>query len=285
MLRLGAILACLALGLSTSPALAKKKGKKKGLGPVVTRTATSAPLSPANPIASATATCPKGKRAVGGGFTGSFTMAGGIAVFASLRAGETSWTSTAMDLNGPPVPVTTHVYCRRVQKAILDVKAPAQTPPGSTAAATATSSCPGGRFRLIGGGFESDATYPNQFAIPYASMAIGRSWTYSAANNTASQNILTSHAYCAKGVTKTALVEGVTTQAAPFGGLVTASSTFCRKKRRLSAGGFAITPPSNTGPIMLLTDHRINGVSWLTTAFNGGNAGATSLTAKGICTA
>lgn len=279
------VAACVALALSASPAAAQKKAGKKGLGPVVTRIAASPPVAGPGQATSATAVCPKGRRAVGGGFDLPFSSTAGFVIYESLRAGARGWRTSAFSGGGASAGLsfTSSVYCRRLAKPILDIAAGAPVAPVLNATATATARCPGSKSTLISGGFSSGApTGPGVIAVPYASFGSGRVWSYSAINNSPTARTLIAHAYCAKGVQTPLTVLGAVSRTAPSFTGTSVSSTTCPKGRRLSAGGFIGSQPSGM-TFGLVTESRISGRSWVGEAFNVGAAGTVSLTVQGIC--
>jgi hypothetical protein len=279
----------LTLGSAILAAPAPAKTGKQGLGPVVTRTAT-ATSAVSGPI-SAAARCPGKTQAVGGGFS---TSAGldpsstlhAVTVYSSYRASRSSWVNDAVAF-GVGETLTTHLYCRRVSKPIIDVTAAASTPFGIHQGATAIARCPGKR-RLVAGGFNS-TTGPGLVdgVSPYANLSHGGGWTYSATNNTDRPQSLVSHAYCAKGVRKPKLATGSNSQASTVpGGAVPASSANCPGRRQLSAGGFTATP--SNGPSFKVTQNLIRpeagGAVWNTTDINFGAAsGPLSVETQGVC--
>jgi hypothetical protein len=279
----------LILGSAILAAPAAAKAGKKGLGPVVTRTA-MATSTVSGPI-TATARCPGKTQAVGGGFSTSSGLdpTGGlhaVTVYASYRSSRSSWVNNAVAF-GVGETLTTHVYCRRVPKPIIAVTAAASTPFGIHQGGTAIARCPGKR-RLVAGGFNSTIG-PGQAdgVSPYASLSHGGGWTYSATNNTDRPQSMVSHAYCAKGVRKPKLVTGSSSQESTLpGGAVPASSVDCSRGRQLSAGGFTATP--SNGPSFRVTQNLIRpeagGAVWNATDINfGAAAGPLSVETQGVC--
>src|SRR2546423_3404012 len=92
MRHVGLLAACLLLILPVAPAAANKKHKKPLLGPVVTATAVGNTASAPGSLSTATATCPSGLRAVGGGYSAPFLATSRVAVLDSFRSGAASWT-------------------------------------------------------------------------------------------------------------------------------------------------------------------------------------------------
>jgi hypothetical protein len=277
------------LALSASPALAKKKGKhKKGLGPVVARTAVGNPVSSGGAVTTATATCPGKRKAVGGGFTaqpGGFSAI--LFVSASLRSGAGGWTASAsyVDIDpgaNPALSVTAIVYCRRVQKPITDVSSSAPVPATAHGTAPAAATCAGQR-KLIGGGFSiSPASLDtNNYVLAYGDSAVNSAWTAVAENgSTPVARTVVSHAYCAKGVKAPTLVTGTSTATVPGLGSSSATAAPCPKKKLLSGGGFS-SPPDASAETAYQSS-QISGGSWTVAAITGATRVMT-LNSQGIC--
>ena len=123
LVRVAVTFACTAivLAIGASPSVAAKKGKKKGLGPVVTVTAVSTSATTNTQVISATATCPKGKKAFGGGFLAPTSNDSLIFVHESRRTAVRSWTVSgsyfALVAGANPLALTASVHCRSLAKA------------------------------------------------------------------------------------------------------------------------------------------------------------------------
>jgi hypothetical protein len=297
MTRATAALACALLALAAAPAEAKKKGKPKGLGPVITATATGPLAVTEGQVSSATAICPKGTRAFGGGFSAPFHAGPDtrIGVFESFRTGVRRWTASAVALTAGDGAVTTYAYCRRSVKAILDVAATAPLASGSGMQATATAVCPA-KKRLIGGGFQSThGSGTTSVAIPHDNLSLSPgSWTLRGVNNTNGAQTITAHAYCLGGIRRPTVLN--TTMSAPnvaeFGSQAALTGS-CpkpnkkkkkKRRKRLSAGGFS-TPQFGVGTaIAVFTESRIEQAGWLNLARNADStAGTLTLTSQGLC--
>ena len=136
MKRVALLLGCALLLLPASPALAKKKHKPKKLGPVVTATATGNTVSSLGNVSTATATCPSGKQAVGGGFSVPLTSAKSLFVTSSFRSAPNAWTIAARDVDGLGVrrPPSSTVAMRTIRSST--------SPPTGTSRAAAARSGP-----------------------------------------------------------------------------------------------------------------------------------------------
>jgi hypothetical protein len=297
--------------LTATPAVAKKKGKKKGLGPVVTAVAAGNSTSAAGQTSTATATCPAGTVAMGGGFTTQFTSSGALAVDNSFRSSNQSWTASGENVSGA-ASITTYAYCRRNRKPITDVTAAGVIPSGPFTHGTAAAACPGGT-QLISGGYQTTSgpaadavTFPQVNATTTPGI-----WTVRSVNNSAGTQTLTAHAYCTTGIKPPKIVTASTSQTVgPFGpvsvttpacpvpkkkgtkkGKKSALAAAKGKKRKrkpaqlLSAGGFSSPDLVSGSPGAIYVDTRIgSGGGWLGTANNASVAtGPLSVTSQGIC--
>jgi hypothetical protein len=300
--RASLIALCLALTLPAAPALAKKHKKAKPLGPVVTVTATGNNATGDGSISAATATCPAGKQAVGGGFTSPLADGNAVVVKDSFRSSPQAWTVRGVVVDGAGS-VNAYAYCRRAKgHAVTDVTASAGFN-SSGEVHTLAPPCTSGK--LIGGGFES-TSIPGDDAVVFPQENLATSpttWTVTEVANQDGARTATAHAYCMVK-TRTPTVLGQTT-GATVGFLTSVASTTpqCprppkpkagkkRKRKLLSAGGFRVSPVNGlTGgmpglPLMVFADSQIGPTGgWFTRAVNGsGGVGTTvSVTSQGIC--
>jgi hypothetical protein len=302
--RIGVVIACAALALSASPALAKKKGKKKPtFGPVVTVSVTGNVASTAGSESTATAPCPLGTKAVGGGFSVTPpTMTDAMLVDRSMRGPGESWTVRGNRLAGSGA-ATALAYCRATKKTILDVPASASVAPAGGAMGVATATCPGGS-RLIGGGFESTKG-PGNTAVTGPQTSLSQSpgsWTLISVNNTSAAQTVTAHAYCVAGIPAPVLLNTTTPGTVPNYASATATTSACpapakkkgkaksakkkRKKKpvrkRLSGGGFASVNGATAAPVPFFHQSQLSS-GWHVAATNVGTAGSMPVTSQAIC--
>jgi hypothetical protein len=282
--------------LVPASALAKKKHKKPvKLGPVITATATGTPIT--SGTTTATATCPSGKQAVGGGF--SVPLSGGNELFvtSSFRSAPNAWTVVALHSDGSGA-ATAFAYCRNANKVITDVTATGTVPAGAGTVGDATAGCPAGT-KLVSGGVEvHNGASPGDYALPTSNLAINTSplWMVQAVNNDEGAHTFTVHAYCMRGIAAPRFVDAHSDPVLAQNATGTLSSPACpapkkakkgKKKRKkqpaqlLSAGGFA---SQATVPIEIFSDSRIDGNVWLNSGVNETvPTGAIHLTSQGIC--
>ena len=294
MRRVAIVLGCALLLLPATPALAKKKHKAKKLGPVVTATATGNTVSVTGALSTATASCPAGKQAVGGGFSAPLSASISLFVTSSFRSAPNAWTVTGRRQGGS-VAATAFAYCRNANKTVTDVTATGTVPSGAGQVGTATASCPPGT-QLISGGFQIDqGAASNDYALPTHNLAINTSpsWLVQAVNNLNGVRTVTAHAYCmAKIAAPTFVNATISPTLAQFatGTLATPQCPKIKGKKKgkkkkpaklLSAGGFA---SQTTLPIEIFSDSRIDSGTWLNSGVNvTGPTGPIHLSSQGVC--
>ncbi len=296
MVRFAASIACLLLALSGTAVAAKQKAKKKGLGGVVTRTATSPAGTTTGQVLTATATCPKGKKAFGGGFSAlPANDSSLIFVDESRRSGPRSWLAagTFFAIAGGPTPlsVTASVHCRRLAKNPVEVATAVPVLANTNNVPfTAIARCQGKKQRLIAGGFDySPPSNGNvNLALIYENQPAGKTWRASVQNSGAGvARTLTSYAYCAKGLKAPKIVSGSNAVNLPSAlDPISASTIACPAKSRLSAGGFASPFPTNLPMTArpLYTESALGGSVWRASAISGFGGGPLTITTLGICT-
>jgi hypothetical protein len=297
--KLVALVAAAALLLLPGSALAKKKHKKPlKLGPVVTVTATGNTAGEASPVTTATATCPGGLQAVGGGFSAPVVEGSAVVVHDSYVSAVGSWTVTGQVADGSGA-VSAYAYCRRVSLPILDVSR-TTTLHFSGDNQTVTSTCPSS-MRLIGGGFQGTVPAANDAVIaPQVNLATSPdTWTVTGLQNQDGTLTLTAHAYCMAKIRAPTVLSATSTGTVTQFGPLSAATPACpvpkkpkkgKKKRKkkparlLSAGGFATSLFTGTGPLMVFGQSQIANARWSTSAVDATNAtGPATITSQGLC--
>jgi len=303
----GLILAMIAVGMLAFAGTADaKKKKKKKVTPVVTATATATGTVQFQVI-TATATCPAGKNAVGGGFVTTPPVAPGSVdaglASASHKVGANQWVASAQILGtpGPPVVLTTSVYCRKGASVTTPVSTPTSVPTfGGAGATPSNAACPAGQVQLSGG-FTAELIFNaggSLQEIPISSNRIDPLTWQASAITTSSPHVLTSQADCAakpkakkgkkkkkkkKLVTPTEVTGDAATSTPTQS--VTAIAT-CPTKTFAVNGGFsqpgAVSPP--TLFFYWLTESQAVGNAWHVTGFLGTGPGGT-LRSYGYCLA
>ena len=299
-MRRGLLIAlCVVLALQAGPALAKQRGKKpKGLGPVVAVSATGPVVTTPAGTSTATATCPTGLRALGGGFMAPFGSEGAMVVTSSYRNSPSSWQVAGTLVSGAGS-ATAYAYCRRKALTITDVVATGTLPSGSGQSQPVEAACRKGAVAISGGFQMTAGPLPGHLPIPEQSIsadrgtglvALTRRWQVLAQNSDTGAQTITAHAYCATGIKRRAFGQEQLSAAIPLFGSLTASSA-CppghakkakRPVQRLSAGGFE--SPFAQGVLPVHTDSRIAGGAFIDTAVNGGSVtGQMTVRSQAIC--
>jgi hypothetical protein len=295
------LIACLTVALGASPADAKKKHKKKPvkLGPVVTVSATGNTATTASPESTATATCPPGKQAVGGGFTASVNIASALVVHDSYQSAANAWTVAAQQANGEGA-VTAHVYCRNAKPPVIATVAAANLS-SSGEVKTLAASCPGGT-RLIGGGFRSTVPLAEDAVVfPEVNQATSATtWTVTGVENQDGAITLSAYAYCMAKIRPPTIVSQTISADAPQLAPLSTTTPSCptppkpkkgkkkhKKKPRklLSAGGFASTVFAPGSPEIVFGESHVDTAGgWLAIGVNAINTpGSVSVTSQAIC--
>ena len=282
-------LALLAALASAPDAGAKKPGKKRG---IVTRTAFGTGAGD-DAILSATASCPKGSRAVGGGFAVPAPRPGYSPImFESQKVGQRGWRASAQMFQAAPfdpITIAVDVLCRRGAPKTTTVTSTVPTPDASPLHANgpATSApCPSKR-RLTGGGFSTPPPLGSFGAanVVRRSEPTGNSWTSEVESDNAAST-LTSYAYCAKRRASPPIsaVAVTTPGTIPATTRAVATAT-CGGKRTMAGGGFRqVYDLTAGGGTFQIYESRRAGKSWTTVSRQGGSSTAISLTSAGLCT-
>ncbi len=299
---------CLLLVLPAAPALAKKKHKKpKGLGPVVTATAVG-PTIAAPGISPASATCPSGLQAVGGGYSAPFDGTNRLVVTESYRSSVDTWHVSAFVGSGAGA-ATAYAYCRRNNKVITDATATGTVPSGFGQNGSAQALCAPGAVALSGGFQITTGPGSSATTVPVESIGGGPVaggvppvgyWTVVAQNNAAGAQTITAHVYCATGLKLPAFRQDQGSAVVPALGSLTQTSA-CpsvpkpkkkgkkKKKKKpaqlLSAGAF-YSPfiPGSSTVFPVHTDSRIVGSGFIDRAVNGGSGtGTLTVQSQAMC--
>ena len=197
---------CRSTTLSTKKpkkASAAKKKKRKVLR--VSEVSATGATAATGEQSSATATCPAGTQAIGGGYsssppphlTGSNTFP---VFFANYRSRPTSWLATFTESGNTPRSVTSYAYCAaglKLGETSSSFTVPASTMAGIASKTLPSPSCPKG-LALLGGGFNSSAPASmGPLPIWTKSGAAGPTWEIGMYNVSLVQDSLTSFGYCA----------------------------------------------------------------------------------------
>ena len=202
-------------------------------------------------------TCPKGMRAVGGGFSGAnsfFAIIGGrmdiidvVVVYESRRSGPRSWRTSAILMTPPgnakPVGIDAFVQCRRFKGKVTEVAAVGPTAVDPAASSSATATCPR-RQTPIAGGFSTSPVPAPGPGLPhpsiYENLPVG-TWGWRASATPWTQNAVgvTSYAYCVRG-------KPLVTQIGSTSDGLYIGTPPCPRHLQASAGGFQNPPNSGS---------------------------------------
>jgi hypothetical protein len=299
------LIVSLALVLAAAPAEGKKKHRKPGLGPVVTATATGPVVTTPAGLSSASATCPGGLQAVGGGFSAPFTTSNALVVTESYRSAPDTWHVAATLVSGNGA-ATAYAYCRHKTLRVTDVAATETLPSGPGESKLVEADCePGaaalsGGFQMTSGPLQGHLPIPEQSIgggpVPGGTPPVGN-WRVVAQNSNTGAQTITAHVYCARKIAVPAIRQDQGSGTVPVGGSLTETS-FCpshkvskkkgkkpgkrRRARLLSSGGFY--SPFAVGVLPVHTDSRIAGGGFIDTAVNGGSVtGPMTLQSQAMC--
>lgn len=295
---------CLLVALPAAPALAKKKHKKiPKLGGVVTLRVTGNTATTDGAESTATAVCPAGKQAVGGGFESPLVNNSALVVHSSYRSAPNAWTVAGQVADGSGA-VTAEVFCRNASAGSVTDVTSTSVLSTSGELKTLTPTCPTGT-RLIGGAFQSTVPPAGDAVVfPQVNQATAPStWTVTGIENQDGAITLTAHAYCMTKIRQPLLVSqtgsgnGATFAAASA---VTPACPTPKKPKKhkkgkkpkppprklLSGGGFSAAPVNGlpSAPVLVIGASRTNGIGWLASAVNAVESpGSFSVTSQGIC--
>ena len=184
-------------------ASATKKKKQKKLR--ITEVSALGPSATSGAQSSATANCPAGTQAIGGGFSSAPqpTLTGSPSFpifFASYRSSPTSWLSAFTESGSTARTVTSYAYCAaglKLTEGSATATVPASSMAGIQSMTLASSDCPK-RQALLGGGFNSSPPASlGPLPIITNSGPAGPSWHFTVYNLSTVPDLLTSHNICA----------------------------------------------------------------------------------------
>ena len=294
--------------LLVAPGDAPAKKRQQQTAQIKTASSTVPLAGAVGATASATASCPRGTPAVGGGFATSIPSPGGPVprIYESQRIGRSQWRASAA--NGSAIAggtVTSQVYCRKLppKTTVTTVMASATVPPMGTSP-TATAICPPGTT-VLSGGFQQTPVavagpgVPRLLVLVSAGMfpqgTTQTSWDSMARNASAGSGTITSYAYCAKPrrpeilrFTAPRLVGGFATFPSVMFGSGTVNSPRCRriakKQTKIAAGSFLVAQTTNEP--LVYESRRLGSKRWISSAVDfgaGGSSAVWSLQVVGLC--
>jgi hypothetical protein len=265
-----AALAAVVLAAAPGAAIAKK-------AKVVTETATAGSAGlPEFGVVTATATCAKKQKLVGGGFDGDANADGGLVPLESRAEGKRAWVVRALKGGEGEPSLDVYAYCRKGAPKLKQRSASVLVPgvdggPGPETAASAT--CPK-KAKALAGGFALTAQREaGGELIPTLALSSVRSakrtWTASAQVPDGEQSQqLTVYAYCAKKKRSEVSASGqIATPNPDTSTLGSVLSPACEKGTSL-AGGFDVDPFGERSLLVTVGSFR-SGDQWVTRALQG----------------
>jgi hypothetical protein len=269
-----AALSLLAALAGATPAEAAIRGPaKRGPGRLIVRTASTRISSVQGSQGSATAACPKGSRAVSGGWLATPTDPGlpPALVYESQRVGQRSWRTSALEVASgyPATALSAYVYCSFRARKASPVSATVPTTPGSHDPVSAIATCPRGRLATAGGFLtQLDSSFAHT-AIPVGSRRAGpRSWKVTGYDVDGVGGTVKALAYCtpSRGTrlrTRSLTLDGPL--AGGGAGAVTVTTPRCPKRIGARAGGFLITYDLSSPIQAEVSQSRRQGRAWRST--------------------
>jgi hypothetical protein len=236
--------------------------------------------------ASATATCPQGTKAAGGGFDAPSSAEAIALVYESVKVGHTSWRASVQLFDpGEPntVTLTTFVYCRAH---FPNTKTSTDTVPTSgelQVGPTASARCPKDEAATAGGFHMppplGEVSVTDLF---FDSLRSGGSeWDARVATGPAGPSTVTSEVYCSKAVAPPTEVQAQSPPVAANGELGVATAA-CPAGTSAAAGGFA-QPQSNVDSFFFLYSSMRVGDGWQVSGLHSGGDPAVALTGASYC--
>jgi hypothetical protein len=236
--------------------------------------------------ASATATCPPGSKAAGGGFDApSSSEVVGI-VYESVKVHQHAWRASVQLLDpGDPttLTLTTFVYCRAHFPA---TKSSAKTVPTDGQVQfgpTASAACPHGEV-AVAGGFHMPPPLisPTVTDLFFDSLRSGDSgWDATVVTGPAGPSSVTSEAYCTKAMAPPVEVDGASSPNGRDSVDSTATAT-CPAGLSPATGGFS-QPDSSLASFFFVHTSRLVGDGWQVQGFHSGADPAVALDAAAYC--
>lgn len=283
----------MAIALFAAPAAEGKDGE--GVGKLKTRSGTVA-ITGTSSLGTAVATCPKGTRALSGGYSATPPSIVNAPVqlaliYESRRLSARSWQASAAQLGPGSSTLTAYAYCAKDFGKVKERSVSVALPTPSRSEATSAARCPKGS-RAISGGFQVPAltTTGRLVFITDHEMLGSNSWQVNGVRSAvdADPGQVVAFVYCASGAdaakVKTATTSVVTAAGAER--FPVAITGRCGKPLTAVGGGFR-APYATSGvnrETTFVTESRRSGRSWQVAGFApGGNGLTLNLTALGYC--
>jgi hypothetical protein len=263
----------------------EKGSGKEDPGAIQERTATGSATG-REAIATATATCPKGTKAAGGGFEAPSSIAVVGLVYESVKVGQRSWRASAqlLDLGAPStLTLTTYVYCRahfpHTDRRSSTVPTDGKPKVGPTGSAT----CRRGAD-AVAGGFTMPPPLQGAMvsSIFFDSMRqADNAWDTRVVTGPAGPSTFTGEVYCSKKIPAPAQASATSSPNATDFTISTATAS-CPSGLAPAAGGFS-QPDSGLTSFLIVFESRRIGAAWQVSGLHSGNSPAVILTSFAYC--
>ncbi len=269
-------------------AAAPVQGAPKGKLPKLPEVTVTASATGAFNVATATATCPKGRKAISGGYTTSAPSIPNhwLNVYESQRVGQNAWRVSGVQYFPAPATDTlaAHVYCDTLRGKIATSSAAVPLTATLHGTTSVLALCPAGT-KMLSGGFATPAANAMDASYVSRSAPAGASgWVVDATNlsGTAARNV-TGLANCLK----LAKAKQISEEVAVLGPANTTRSVrtpACPKNTIVRGGGFATsTPVSGLQATALVYESRRVGATWVSSASASGNSTSSTLVSTALC--
>lgn len=236
--------------------------------------------------ASATASCPAGTKAAGGGFDAPSSPDATGLVYESVKVRQRGWRASVQLLDpGDPstLTLTTYVYCRAHLPATRSSGTTVPTNGQLQMGPTASASCPRDEVAIAGGFHMPPPLIPPTVTdLFFDSLRSGTSgWDARVVTGPAGPSSVTSEAYCAKRGPAPVEADGSSDPTGLDSTANTATAS-CPAGTSPAAGGFA-QPDSGPVSFFFVYSSRRLGDSWQVTGLHSGGEPAVSLNAAAYC--
>jgi hypothetical protein len=235
---------------------------------------------------SATATCPSGTKAAGGGFDAPSSSNVVGLVYESVKVHQDAWRASVqlLDPNEPStLTLTTYAYCRAHFPATRSTAETVPTTGEVQMGPTASATCPHGEVAVAGGfRMPPPLVSPTVTELFFDSLRSGVSgWDAHVVTGPAGPSSLTSEAYCSKAMGTPVEATGSSSPNGLDSTVSTATAT-CPSGLTPAAGGFA-QPDSAVVSFFFVHSSRRVGDSWQVQGLHSGGDPAVPLNAAAYC--
>jgi hypothetical protein len=284
---LGAVLILAGSAAATAPAKpgAVAAGSQPAAG-VIQESSATAQASGDGSTATATAICPQGTKAAGGGFDAPSSVDAVALVYESVKVHQHAWRASVQLLDPgdrSTLTLTTYAYCRPHLPATHTAETTVPTTGSVQMGPTASATCPHNAVALAGGfHMPPPLVSPTVTALFFDSLRSGDSgWDAQVFTGPAGPSSLTGEAYCARSVDAPAEADGTSAPNSLDSTISTATAT-CPAGLGPAAGGFS-QPESGVVSFFFVDSSRRVGDRWQVSGFHSGGAPAVALNSAAYC--